>query len=175
MNKLFVSHRTLFPWTLNWCWEWFFFSCWITFQWPFAALWLPWKAVTVYPRSQPLYPPLKATAEQSEHYTLSSAAPVYGFIHFCSTSFPSFLVFQWDIVEVTDRLEMSLNILWFGNGDYCKWHWANGIFFSFLILANTTKCAYWTQKSVSNNLIIPLTMLNMRCGGWLYPGCHRMT
>ena len=90
-NKLFLFHYALFPWTLNWRLE-CLVLCQITFQWLFAALGLSWKAITVYPCLQPFYSQLKATAELFEHYTLSWAALIYAFIHFCSTSSLSSLV-----------------------------------------------------------------------------------
>lgn len=85
-----------------WTGVWSFVLCQITFQCPFAALGLPWKAITVYPCLQPFYSQLKAKAGQSDHYTPSWAALVYGFIHFCTTSFPSSLMPQWDIGEVIE-------------------------------------------------------------------------
>lgn len=73
------------------------------------------------------------------------------------------------------RVEMSLNMLWFGNSDDCKWHWASSILLVFLILANSRKWGYWIQnnfKQVNNsfshakNEVQKLTLSRMWQNTW---------
>lgn len=84
-NMLFLFLHAFCPWSLKWCLECFVCHIWV--QWPFPAVWLPWKAIIAYPCLQPFYSQLRATAEQREHYIPSWASLVYGFICFVQHHF----------------------------------------------------------------------------------------
>lgn len=131
MNKLFVSFLCYFFGL--WTGVWSFVLCWITFQCPFAALGLPWKAITVYLLLTAILFP--AERESRAVWTLYSILSSSG-LWFHSLLFNIISIFPYASVGYRwgDKVEMSLGVLWFGNSDDCKCHWATGILLDFLCL-----------------------------------------
>lgn len=133
-NKVFVSCCTLCLWTLNWCWEFFFFPLSNHIFNGYLLVWgyLGRKSLCTCAHSH-FIPSWKLS--QSSFNIILRLEQLWFMVSFTFVQHRlhlslCFMGYRWG-----DSVEMSLSTLWFGNTrDYCQWHWAGGILsvFSFL-------------------------------------------